>query len=141
MNIGLEPSMSELVLHIGLPKTGTTSIQDVCFRNREVLRKRHNIRYAGFAANHSDVRALLFNQKVKKIPSIISRGYTSKEKLEAGREEARKKLSKFLRTGGGQTLLLSGENASSLNASRVERLADFVFAGNRLADIKTTCSR
>ncbi|MCX7305831.1 MAG: hypothetical protein NTV73_16100 [Hyphomicrobiales bacterium] len=41
-----------IYLHIGFPKTGTSSIQHTLFRNADLLRKKHSINYLSFARNH-----------------------------------------------------------------------------------------
>jgi hypothetical protein len=85
----------------------------------------HNIRYAGFAANHSDALCLLFHHNAANTPSLIAKGYTSEIKLDAARKKAERQLSKFLTSGVESTRILSGENASSLLRGGVEHLADF----------------
>lgn len=49
-----------LLLHAGLPKTGTTSIQNALHAARETLLRTDGLLYPGFAANHTNAMCTLF---------------------------------------------------------------------------------
>lgn len=53
----------DIYLHIGLPKTGTTSIQSILFFNKNILLK-NAIFYPGKFYNHANI---FINKKSKKI--------------------------------------------------------------------------
>src|SRR5215216_4564781 len=48
----------KLILHFGLPKTGTSAIQRALFNQREELLKNHNTLYPGSYENHFFLQAL-----------------------------------------------------------------------------------
>jgi hypothetical protein len=74
-------------IHIGLTKTGTTSIQQTMFRNADRLREEFSINYPGFAPNHMLIALPLLRQKeFRPLDHRVLRGHGSKEQLlETGR--------------------------------------------------------
>ncbi|MGI9287512.1 MAG: hypothetical protein ACR2P1_19165 [Pseudomonadales bacterium] len=101
-----------VVVHAGLHKTGTTSIQDSCYRHRDLLLE-HGIAYPVFTFrernffNHSDPLAAVFCR------SLGMGGFPRRLNIEGNAEEAISvfsgQLQQVLEEPAGETLLLSAE--------------------------------
>jgi len=67
--------MKECILHIGMHKTGSSSIQDYLYKNKTELRK--GLLYADLeTANHSGPFSFSFKSDVYKTPYFKKRGLT-----------------------------------------------------------------
>ena len=99
--------MGELILHIGVPKTGTTSLQGFFDLNRDALRK-HGVDYVKFTAQQSELFQVSRNGCFL---TRYCRARTSHEELSdqvSDLEENCKRLADAL--GRDQRVLLSDEN-------------------------------
>jgi hypothetical protein len=69
-----------IFLHIGAPKTGTTSIQHTMFRNADRLRRDHSINYSSVSLNHwAIVLPYVKESEFKPLENHRLRGLGSKE--------------------------------------------------------------
>lgn len=110
-------------LHLGLPKTGTTTIQSVLHGGRERLRA-EGIAYPGFAENHSAALRSIFAPAPHLIAANRLRGAGTPA---AAAERAAKwsdKLDAALAEPGWKKLILSAESASFLPPDRLRQLRD-----------------
>jgi hypothetical protein len=106
------------ILHIGINKTGTTSIQSFLVKNRKMLRKQgflyprtlgstQHIKLAAYALDSNDLTA----------GYRIRMGLTSSQSLEAFRSNLREKLSNELAAApiGTKTVIFSAESCSAFS--------------------------
>ena len=111
-----------VILHIGINKTGSTSIQDALSENAEALRAEADIQYAGNFANHSVPLYTMFSERALSYHANVRRGVTSGERLQALRTELFESYEAVLAEPKAGTLLLSGEDLSLLSEAAVSRL-------------------
>ena len=104
----------EIILHAGLGKTGTTSMQNNCFHQRDLLAE-HGIVYPSFwlrgrrLVNHSDIITGALCEETASYGFGYRNGVTSEEEASELREELRKQLLPVLEEPTGDILVLSGE--------------------------------
>ena len=111
-----------LYLHIGVPKTGSTSIQQSFFGSDNKVLKRHDVAYFPYPApNHSPAIMCLFSQKGK---DVTAKQRLSERQFEAKRKEIDALLKAFLRDPVG-TKIISGEDISGLTENEVLDLKRF----------------
>ena len=114
-----------IILHAGLHKTGTTSVQENCFRHRDLLLQ-HGVEYPVFSfrerqiINHSDPLAGVFSSRPR------AYGMARRQGVEDDPAEASTaftgQLNKILAEPRGTTLLLSAEMVSDFNANDMQAL-------------------
>ncbi len=119
--------IKRVVLHLGLHKTATSSIQEALFnkKNRNRLLS-HNILYPiSFGANHGQALYSMFCDHPERFFSNISEGL-SKSDIEERNLVYKKQLIEEVENGGQETLLISGEAFSLLPENNMQRLRDFL---------------
>jgi hypothetical protein len=116
--VGLPPKQRRIVVHPGLPKTGTSSIQQAFHHNRTALRAR-GILYPGPESSHTKAIIALFraqfgdNARFRKMSAGEQRTYAS---------TVRAALEADMSGPDWHTLVLSGEGISHLNAEEWQAL-------------------
>jgi hypothetical protein len=118
--------MKSVVLHIGLPKTGTTSIQNCMFAQRAKLLSEYKYQYGGWNANHSDMLSLLFHPAADQDPNLIARGMANCELRAAVRQQQANRFRKELKKAREAIFVLSAEKASSFTCKAISDLVDFL---------------
>lgn len=107
-----EKSYKRIVLHAGLHKTGTTSIQDNCHKHRESLLQ-HGIAFPSFRLggrlymNHSDPLAVALTSKLRHYGAVL-RMKNFRDPQQAG-SDLRGQMKKIMENPKADTLLLSAE--------------------------------
>lgn len=117
------------ILHIGVEKTGTTSIQQFLALNREDLKSRsilfpqspgssNHMRLAGYAANDEKRDDIRMREQIE-----------SHEDLQRFRDTFAADFASEVRAAGCDTIILSGEHCSSrlVTHQEVQRLRDLLF--------------
>jgi hypothetical protein len=108
-------------VHIGMHKTGTTSIQQTLARHRAVLRDSYGMVYPSVSSNHSFPLFSLFCDDPAEYSGNINAGATSKDAIAKRNQDFADKLKTEL-DAGGETLVLSGEDLGLLTRPGVHRL-------------------
>ncbi len=76
----------KLILHIGMPKTGTTTIQQTLYESRDMLLK-NGISYPDCGTPfHNDTFAPIFSNSTYTIPYYMHRGFTEENHVEKRNE-------------------------------------------------------
>jgi hypothetical protein len=111
--------MNDCILHIGMHKTGSTSIQFSLanFSDARMLYAR-----LGTTPNHSLAMYTLFAAEPQK--HRLHAGRRSPEKMRAYIDGIRKDLDNAIAAARGRTLIVSGEGMCGLQAGEVQNLAD-----------------
>ena len=117
--------MRQVILHIGMPKTGTTSIQNSLYNI-----DRDGFRTVGFAErNHSAPMRTIFSENRLNYHGWKNRGYTDNQIIEK-KAEYENILEEELRDESVGCFLISGEGMSGLNESEQLNLCEFFTARN-----------
>ena len=109
----------KLILHVGMPKTGTSSIQDTFFRFQHP-----DFEYVDWqSVNHGSLFVLLFerNEKVADFRTFKMRGPDFARRIPEMRARWRGRLLKQLRQAHGKTLLFSAEVMSAIGFEAAHR--------------------
>lgn len=114
------------ILHIGLPKTGTTSCQEALFANREMLLQRHRYLYPSVAPSHNSMLAVMFLEDPRTNVTLKAKGITTREDAEKLRRQYFARMESDLARGSWDTLVLSSEGLSSLPPPSLEKLRDWL---------------
>jgi hypothetical protein len=114
------------ILHIGLPKTGTTSCQEALFANREMLLRRHRMFYPSVAPSHNSMLSVMFLEDPRTNVKVKSLGITTREGAEALRRRYFAQMEANLAQASWDTLVLSSEGLSTVPLSSLERLRDWL---------------
>lgn len=111
-------------VHIGMHKTGTTSIQRT-LAALDLADPRYLLRQP---ANHSAMVSVLFEDHETQLPRLLNSGWTAAG-VEMRRAEWRASLEETLRTHsaeGGEAVILSAERLCVVSFEAAERLRDFL---------------
>ncbi len=115
----------QIILHAGLPKTASTSIQNNCFIHREVLLQ-HGIHYPAFhlgekrLLNHSDPLSAALYDEPNKDHWAFRQGVVGRE--EEAKASFRRQLEEILDNPSSERLLLSAEVVSNYSAKDLKVL-------------------
>jgi len=107
-----------LILHIGLHKTGTSSIQATLAANRDLLYGRGLLFPAFLPANHSLFFYNAFSERAENYHANLRLG-CSKDDIRKTADQQLAKLQKAIADFKGPTILLSGEDACTLRPQEV----------------------
>jgi hypothetical protein len=107
-------------VHIGMHKTGTTSIQQTMARHRAMLRTQYGVVYPSVSANHSMPLVSLFCDDPAGYSGNIIAGATDKDEV-ARRTQGFADSLRMDLAAGGETMVLSGEDLGLLNRRGVQR--------------------
>jgi hypothetical protein len=113
-----------IILHIGLHKTGTTTIQHVLHANRDFLLRQEGVLYPSLDPNLSIALGTIFRNDpwprwAKRTASLTT------EELAARREEFLNSLDAEISSSEWNTLLLSAEGVSNLSAPEFAKLREW----------------
>ncbi|GAB5449911.1 MAG: hypothetical protein Hals2KO_02390 [Halioglobus sp.] len=117
----------EIILHAGLGKTGTTSIQNNCFHKRETLAE-HGIVYPSFMlkghrlVNHTDAITGALCTRTASYGFGFRREVASEEEAAQLGEDLRAQLLPLLEQPAGDTLVLSGEGVAEYDRTDLQRV-------------------
>ena len=125
MNLKVSKKIKKIIVHIGPPKTGTTSFQRNLFVNRDLLLKGH-ILYPSISANHRFIVSCFMTNPEKFDYNRASRALS----VEAIKERNSKNLSQLIaeiERHDVETLVLSSEHLGLLDGEEVIALKEFLF--------------
>ena len=121
-------------LHIGLHKTGTTSIQQTMYESRETLLA-HGINYLAIDANHGPIIISMLSDAPDKDPRNIRRFIDTPAKARVYNTWNRRRLKRELRRNRSPKFLISGEGLSGLKHEKIlalKKLLDPYASGYRI---------
>lgn len=104
------------IIHMGLPKTGTTTIQNVLYKNRDWLLKKYKYYYPSVEANHTNFLCIMFLPDPRTHVTVKMRGLTTDAEVEALRAECFKRLEAEIESANWETLVFSAEGLANLSS-------------------------
>lgn len=116
----------EAILHLGMPKTGTTSIQEALYAHRGELLSRHRILYPSVEANHTNPLCTMFLPDPRTHIAVRMQGVETAEAAEALRQDYFERMEAELRGGDWDRLLLSAEGLSNLRTPQLMQIAEWL---------------
>lgn len=108
-------------IHIGMPKTATTSIQAAFFHTRALLESDADILYPGKQPNHSQPLYSLFCDNPLDYDNHIRAGIRTMERISAINAENQTLFERQITSSSARTVFLSGESLSLLSEAGVSR--------------------
>ena len=118
--------MRHLILHIGMHKTGTSTIQQALFRGRETAAEAGVWYFDERPGNHSEAVKIAFAEELASRSAL--RSFADAEGLPAAAAAMRDKIARFLDASPGPLLVISGEGMLGLASADVARLMAFMTA-------------
>lgn len=112
-----------IYLHIGLHKTGSTSIQATLFSNRAKLLE-HGVNYFAIGQNHSETLHPLFSGSPLTYHLNQRHGINTKRKAERKNSATRRTLRRELEANTSPRFVISGEDLCTLSADAVTRMRE-----------------
>jgi hypothetical protein len=112
-----------IYLHIGLYKTGSTSIQATLFRNRAKLLA-HGINYFAIGQNHSETLHPLFSGHPLGYRLNRLYGIDTQKKADRKNAATRKTLHRELEANKSERFIISGEDLVTLSMDGITRMRD-----------------
>lgn len=112
---------NEIIIHIGMHKTGTTSIQAMMYENISLLHK-HGIYYPNMDSNHSMMITSMFAKLPHTKNMLKKEGYVTEQQVSELKNQYKNALEKELKNPKIKKVIFSGEEISLLDK---EELDDF----------------
>jgi hypothetical protein len=135
----------KLILHIGIHKTGTSSIQQNFAKINESVLHKYGYRYPTFSnfqnklVNHSAVFYSLFTEKPLNYHMNIRWGFNTSKKIEALHALYKKQISDVFNTDS-DTVIISGEGISSLPLEALLSLKHYFINECEVSEIEVICA-
>lgn len=120
--------MKKLILHIGLHKTATSTIQRSCYENRDLL-KEQGFTYPYFKCsgelevNHSHTFYSGFAENPRQYPMNIKKGFVKKKNIEKLNQNLLKEFEQ--QCLNAQNVIISGEDISALSSDGLSALKEY----------------
>lgn len=114
------------ILHMGMPKTGTTSFQNAIFAKRDILLRDHRMMYPSVGANHTNALCAMFLPDPRTHISVKIAGINTVEAAEELRQDYFRQVEADLVQPGWDTLVLSAEGLANLNRTSLSELHDWL---------------
>lgn len=114
-----------LLLHAGMPKTGTTSIQNACHATRDEILRREGILYPAFGPNHTNPICTLFMNNPAQHISNRMANRTSDQAIAEIRARYRDSLVADLERDDWDRVLVSAEGIANLSQEELGNIRDF----------------
>ena len=128
----------QIILHAGMPKTGTSTIQMFLKNNVKNLESKYKILYPviendprPFKENHSIWITSLFSENGYKTPVNINFGFNSVAKLKERNDKTYQELQKLFDSSNSDRLMISAEGISTIDEQGIFKMFDWL---NSLAD-------
>lgn len=117
--------MKRVIVHLGMPKTATTTCQNALWKHRAALRDRGWL-YPSVEPNHTNALCTMFLPDPRCHITVRSRGITTPAAAEALRAEYFATLEAELADQRWHTLILSAEGLSNLSEASLSDLRNWL---------------
>ncbi|MCA8883423.1 MAG: hypothetical protein KDA50_06715 [Rhodobacteraceae bacterium] len=123
-----DKKIKRVILHAGLPKTATTSIQNACFAQKQALLDHHGILYPGQEPNHTNALCTAFLTDPRTHISNMMAGQNDLDSLLEKAADIRAALVHEIHATAPETVLFSAEGMSNLAAPELEKFRDWALS-------------
>ncbi|MHA6483026.1 hypothetical protein ACX1C1_14100 [Paenibacillus sp. strain BS8-2] len=117
-------NIKEIIIHAGLHKTGTTSIQDTLFANREFLKECGYLYPSSWPSNHSVPIYGAFVSNKAYFENIVEE--LSRREIKRNQKQFLKVFQKEVAEAKPSKLIISGENISLLSTKELKKFHKFL---------------
>lgn len=129
--------INKVYLHVGMQKTGTSSIQSTLATNRDLLKKNSYLYPQSWSNWHvKEVGALLYKEKEEERRNILLR----KKYTEKDREKIILTLKNEISSSNCENLILSAENIILFSYEGIEKIKSIITKELGVSDIKIIIS-
>lgn len=118
-------AIRKIILHAGLPKTATTSLQGALFAGRESLLEQCGIFYPGAEPNHTNALCTAFLDDPRQHITNKTRGMTDLDVLLAEAAAIRERFAEEIRAADPQVVLFSAEGMSNLSRTELGKFREW----------------
>tara|TARA_B100001093_G_scaffold123911_1_gene116525 strand:+ start:794 stop:1876 length:1083 start_codon:yes stop_codon:yes gene_type:complete len=115
-----------LILHVGLPKTGTTAAQNFFYNNIDQI-KNDGITYFSISENHSKPISTIFLENPEKYYMNVKEGLDTKEKVKPLATEYRNRLISEIKECQTPKFLISAENILYMTGKEYKKMINFFY--------------
>lgn len=115
----------KIILHAGLPKTATSTIQNAFWTSRDQLMETDSLLYPEIEANHSTLIGTLFANAPSGLPRHRMGARRGAVDIGQIKEELQKKLDRSFLREDWRTALISAERISNASKDELIRLRDW----------------
>ena len=135
----------KLILHIGVHKTATSSIQENFANLDPQILKTHGYLYPVFSnginelVNHSAVFFSLFTENPTRYHMNVRWGFNTLDKVEALNQSYKKQLNNLFNSNA-DAIIISGEDISSLSLEAIISLKKYFIEECKVTDFEVICS-
>lgn len=123
---GTDPPTRRAVVHIGINKTGTTTIQRTLFRARSKLLSEARVLYPSVAANQSVCLGTVFRDKAPPLLRLFEPDATDERSIARLREEFRASLDADTADPDWRTLVISAESLCGFHPKAIARFIEWL---------------
>lgn len=114
------------IIHMGLPKTATTSIQNAVYLNREILLSDHRMLYPSIEANHTNSLCAMFLPDPRTHVSVKLANLTTDQEINDLRQRYFGVIEAEIENTDWDTLVFSAEGLSNLPYPSLVQLHEWV---------------
>ena len=118
--------LSTIYLHIGLHKTGTSTLQEFLYQHRSELLRHTGVYLPGLQPNLSHPLSSLFHDNPAAYPLNVMHGIDSEEKVAARNVEIQQQFDAEFSTCTADSMLMSGEDMCLLSYDALRRMTDWL---------------
>ena len=128
LNMARHPNKRTLILHVGMPKTGTTTIQETLGQNAKRLRAAGFHYPATRPFNHSNTFTPAFMDHPENTVHFKRNGIQETAAIRKEQQRLRDLWKRELRASDSRSFIISAENLSKLHPHEIEQVRQFVAA-------------
>ena len=121
-----KPTTRRAVVHIGIDKTGTTTIQRTLFRARSRLLSEAGILYPSIASNQSVYLGTMFREKAPPLLQLFEPEATDEDSIARFRQKFRASLDADMADPNWRTVVISAESLCDFHPEAIARFIEWL---------------